>query len=77
MMTREQIESILERVRSWPPARQEDAALMLLAMEAQDADLNRLSVEEREDLTSALEELARGELASEEEVEAVFSRYRA
>ena len=34
-MTKEQINLVLERVRNWPAARQEDAAQLLLAMEAQ------------------------------------------
>jgi hypothetical protein len=75
-MTREQIDSILERVRTWPEARQEDAALLLLAMEAQEADPYRLSEEERAEIDEALEEVARGEVASDEEVAAVFNRVR-
>lgn len=75
-MTREQIDSILERVRTWPEARQEDAALLLLAMEGQDMNLYRLSEEERADIDEALEEMARGEVASDEEVAAVFNRFR-
>jgi hypothetical protein len=75
-MTRQQIDSILDRVRTWPEARQEDAALVLLAMEAQDTDLYRLSEEERADMDQALEEAARGEVASDEEVAAVFNRFR-
>ena len=75
-MTREQIDSILERVRTWPEARQEDAALLLLAMEGQDTNLYRLSEEERADIDQALEEVARGEVASDEEVAAVFNRFQ-
>jgi len=75
-MTREQIDSILERVRTWPEARQEDAALLLLAMEGQDTNLYRLSEEERADIDQALEEMARGEVASDEEVAAVFNRFQ-
>jgi hypothetical protein len=75
-MTKEQINSVLERVRSWPQARQEDAALMLLAMERQDATPYRLSEEELADIEDALEEVARGEVASDEEVAAVFNRDR-
>ena len=36
-MTRDQIEAVLERVRTWPLARQEDAARTILMMEEQDA----------------------------------------
>jgi hypothetical protein len=75
-MTKEQIDSVLERVRNWPPARQEDAVQLLLAMEAQGSEPYQLSDEESADIDAALEELARGEVASDEEVAAVFNRYR-
>jgi predicted transcriptional regulator len=50
--------------------------LLLLAMEGQDANLYRLSEEERADIDQALEEMARGEVASDEEVAAVFNRFQ-
>ena len=75
-MTKEQIDSVFERVRSWPAARQEDAAQLLLAMEAQGSKSYPLSEEERADIDVALQELARGEVASDEDVAAVFNRYR-
>jgi hypothetical protein len=73
-MTREQIDAILERVRSWPQPRQEDAARLLLAMEADEKSMYVLSSDEREDLEVALAEISRGEIASDAEVAAVFSR---
>lgn len=76
LMTKELIENVLDRVRAWPPSRQEDAALMLLAMEAQDTGPYRLSDEERADIEAALEEVTRGEVASDEDVAAVFNRHR-
>lgn len=75
-MTKEQIESVLNRVHSWPKSRQEDAALLLLAMEAQETGTYRLSPDERADLESALQELAGGDLASSKEVAETFARYR-
>jgi hypothetical protein len=75
-MTREQIDAVLDRVRSWPASRQERAALMLLALEAEDTSPYVLSSEEQEDLRAALEEVARGEVASDEDVSAVFARHR-
>jgi hypothetical protein len=35
-MTRDQVKEILDRVLSWPPERQEQAARVLAEMEAQD-----------------------------------------
>lgn len=75
-MTRDQIDAILERVRSWPPERQEDAANVLLAMEAEGTAPYELSEEERADLEEGLAEADRGEFATEEEVAAVFARFR-
>jgi hypothetical protein len=75
-MGRDQIEAVLERVRSWPLSRQEDAARVLLAMEREAGATYELSEEERADLEVALEEIGRGDLATEAEVEAVFARHR-
>jgi predicted transcriptional regulator len=56
--------------------RQEDAAAILLRMEEQGTEVFELSEEEQADIEAALEEVKRGEFATDEEVEAVFSRYR-
>ena len=75
-MTKQQIEAVLERVRHWPRQRQEDAARVLQAMEAESTESYRLSGEERADIEAALEELARGEVATDAEAVAVFDRLR-
>ncbi|HEX8664521.1 MAG TPA: hypothetical protein VF744_10875 [Beijerinckiaceae bacterium] len=75
-MTKEQIESVLNRVLDWPVERQKNAVRMLLDMEKQDSYEFELSEEERADLREALAEAERGEFATDEEVEAVFARYR-
>jgi predicted transcriptional regulator len=49
---------------------------MLLEMEKQDPYAAELTEEERADLREALAEAERGEFATDEEVEAVFARYR-
>jgi hypothetical protein len=69
------IEAVLDRVRTWPLSRQEDAAHLLLQMEANGTDVYHLSEEERADIQAALEEADRGEVASDEEVAAVFNKY--
>jgi hypothetical protein len=76
-MTKEQIDAVLDRVHFWPKARQEDAVRLLLTMESHAPDPYVLNPEERADLEAALEEVARGEIATDAEVEAVFARYRA
>jgi hypothetical protein len=35
-MTRDQVKAILDRVLTWPPERQQDAAEILMGIEAQD-----------------------------------------
>jgi predicted transcriptional regulator len=75
-MTKEQINAVFERAREWPFERQEDAARMLLMMEEQDQQLYELSDEGRADLRQGLAEAERGEFATDEEVKAVFARYR-
>ncbi len=75
-MTKDQIDAVLDRIHSWPPSRQEDAVRVLLAMEAQTSKTYELSEDEKADLEAALEEVARGEIATDAEVAAVFSRKR-
>ncbi len=75
-MTKDQIDAVLDRVHSWPKARQEDAARLLLALEAQGQQTYVLSAAERADIEAALAEADRGEFASESEVEALFARFR-
>ena len=71
-MTKQQIEAVLERVRTWPEERQEDLAKIASEMERQGVDVYVLDEEE----AAALDEAeAEGE-ASPEEVEAFFARYR-
>ena len=72
-MTKDQIESIFERVRTWPPERQEDAAQMLLRMEEQGVGIYELSEEEM----AELEEAEQSGIATDEEIRALFDRYRA
>jgi predicted transcriptional regulator len=75
-MNKTQIESVLDRVRTWPQQRQEDAARILLAMEDQDTGVYRLSDTERAEIRAALAEVERGEVATDEQVSAVFNRFR-
>jgi predicted transcriptional regulator len=75
-MTKEQIDAIFERVRSWPLERQEDAAEVLLTLEQQGTDVYELSDDEIAEIELALEEAERGEFATDEEMKALFDRYR-
>ena len=75
-MTKQGIEAVLDRVRTWPIPRQEDAARTLLRMEELGTSPYELSDQERADLEEAEREIERGEVASDEEVEAVLKRFR-
>ncbi len=76
VMTKEQIDAIFERVRTWPLEWQEDAARTLLRMERQNGALDHLTGEDWADLDEALAEAEREEPVPEEEVRALFDRYR-
>ena len=75
-MTKDQIEAIFERVRTWPPEQQQRAAELLLVLEEQGRDVYVLDDEELAAIEEAESQAARGEFLSDEEVEALFSRYR-
>jgi hypothetical protein len=49
-MNKEQVKEILDRVLTWPPKRQEDAARVLSEMEEQDASPYRLTDEQVEEV---------------------------
>jgi hypothetical protein len=76
-MSDDQIEAVLQRVRTWPRERQEDAVRVLLTLERRPSEPYVLDAEDATEINAALEEIARGEEpASDAEVEAVFQRYR-
>ena len=70
------LKEVMLRAETWPKERHEEAARLLLEMEARDATIYQLSDEEAADIDEALKEVERGEVASEEEVKAVFNRLR-
>jgi hypothetical protein len=45
-MTKDQVKEVLDRVLTWPPERQEDAAQLLLHLEAHEGALYHASDEE-------------------------------
>ena len=75
-MTKDQIDAVLDRVRTWPPERQEDAVRVLLRMEEAGTELYQLSDDERAAIEEGMAQARRGEFATDEEVAAVFNRYR-
>ena len=75
-MTKAEIEAVLERVRTWPAEKQEDAVRVLLEIEAEGSGFYELSEEELADIEEGLKEIERGEVATDEQVAAMFNRAR-
>jgi hypothetical protein len=71
-MTRDQFKEILNRVLTWPPDEQEKVARFVREVEQRRAD-DDIGEEEWEIIEARA---ARRELATDKEVEQVFSRYR-
>jgi predicted transcriptional regulator len=72
-MRNEDLEALFDRVRTWPAEKQEEALAALQWLEGCE-DVYELSPEEDADLDEALAEMDRGEVATPEEVAAVFGR---
>jgi hypothetical protein len=71
------LEQAIEKIKKLPRERQEYAAELLEQIADLDEDVYVLSDDERRLVREGLDELDRGEVASEAEVRAVFDRYRA
>jgi len=71
----ELLEKAVARVRGLPAETQDEFARILLRLAGDDA-VYQLTPEEEADLIAAEAEIARGEFATDAEVEAVFSKYR-
>jgi predicted transcriptional regulator len=76
LMTKTEIDAVFDRVRTWPPERQEDAVRVLLQMEAAGTGVYVLDDEERAAIEEGMAQARRGEFATDEEVAALFNRYR-
>jgi predicted transcriptional regulator len=70
------LKDILQRVDTCPEEAQEEAALLLLALEQEYAEPYELSDEECKAIDRGLEDARHGRFATDEQVAAVFNRYR-
>jgi hypothetical protein len=71
-MTKEQVKEILDRVLTWPPKRQEDAARVLAEMEQQDHSDLRLTDEQAAEVKRRMAASSQQRVPFEE----VFRRFR-
>jgi hypothetical protein len=76
-MTKQSLEILLERVATWPEDAQEELVQTIAEIEKKHLGIYKLSEAERAAVRRGLREMREGKIASEEEVAAVFARYRA
>jgi hypothetical protein len=71
-MTKDQVKQVLDRVLSWPQERQEDAAQMLLALEARQGELYHPDDDEWAAIEEGFAQAKRGEAISADEIAALL-----
>ncbi|KAB2943616.1 MAG: hypothetical protein K8F92_04620 [Hyphomicrobium sp.] len=69
------LEDALKKVRELPEERQEFAAEVLETIVAQDDGVYHLTDEDRTEVRAGLAEIERGEIASDEDVAAMWKRF--
>ena len=70
------LETLLERVSALPEDAQNELLDHVALIEGRQAGIYQLSDDERAAVRRGLEEARQGKFATDEEVEAVFNRYR-
>jgi predicted transcriptional regulator len=70
------LREIIERAETWPEEAQEEAIATLQAIEAEFAEPYELTEDDHKAIDRGLEDVRRGRIASEEEVNRLFARYR-
>jgi len=75
-MTKQALEILLEQVATWPVEAQEELLQSMASIERKHLGVYRLSDEERAAVRRGLQEMREGRIASDEDVAAVFNRYR-
>jgi hypothetical protein len=70
------LENLIDRVAALPKEAEEEFVRSVVAIERRHAGVYGLDDEERTDILSALEEVRRGEVATDEEAAAVFRRLK-
>jgi hypothetical protein len=75
-MTKDQVKQIFDRILTWPPERQEEVARLALEIERWHAGDDELTENDWKTIDERSAAGRRGNLASDEEVTALFNRYR-
>jgi hypothetical protein len=76
-MTAKEIQAIMDRIQTWPADKQQLAYDLLIWIEGKEEDdASDLTAEDWADLEEGLAEADRGEFVSDEELKALFDRYR-
>jgi hypothetical protein len=70
------LEDVLTRAKSWPEMDQEELVEVAREIEARRSGVYVATPDELAAIDEALGQVARGEVASEEEVEAAFAKFR-
>jgi hypothetical protein len=70
------VKHVLSRVARWPEDDQDELAQIALEIEARRHGVYHATPEELQAIDEALAAVARGEIASDEEVEAVFAKHQ-
>lgn len=71
-----ELRTMLARIERWPEEDQEELAQIALEIEARRQGVYQATPDELRAIDEALAAVERGEVASDEEVEAVFAKYR-
>lgn len=74
-MTREDINAVLEGVRSWPQEDQEELAELAREIEARCTGVYAMNDEERAAVRAGLEQARRGEFVPDDEMDAFWKKY--
>ncbi len=74
-MTKEQINTILNSVRSWPQEDQEELVELVREIEARRTGIYVMNDEERAAVREGLEQAARGEFVPDDEMDAFWKKY--
>ena len=70
------IETFLERITDWPKEAQAEVVKAIVDIETKYFGAHKLNAKERAAIERGLEEMRQGKFASDEEVTALFNRYR-